>query len=102
MIKLKEYNLPSVESTHTHFSKDAFGKMWTTLVNVQVNFTTIRSRHNEEMKKGGEEKGTFYKCLGSPILSSLGGRSDLQARREKSINQAYLIWLKIRTLGDLD
>ena len=53
MIKLKEYNLPSVESTHTHFSKDAFRKRWTTLVNVQVTFTTVSSRHNEEMKKRG-------------------------------------------------
>lgn len=77
MIKLKEYNLPSVESTHTHFSKDAFRKRWTTLVNVQVTFTTVSSRHNEEMKKRGEEKGTSYKCLGYPILSSLGGWSDL-------------------------
>ena len=50
---MKEYNLSSVESTHTHFSKDAFGKRWTTFVNVQVNFTTIRSRHSEEMKKRG-------------------------------------------------
>ena len=59
VIKLKEYNLSSVESTHTHLSKDAFGKRWTTFVNVQVNFTTIRSRYNEELKKGGRGERDF-------------------------------------------
>ena len=86
MIKLKEYNPSSVEHTHTHFIKDAFRKRWTTLVNIQVNFTTVSSRHNEEMKKRGEEKGTSYKCLGPPSSRAWqDGLTCRQGERKASI-----------------
>ena len=47
---MKEYNPPAVGITHTHFSKNAFGKTWTMFINVQMNYTTICSRCTEETK----------------------------------------------------